>query len=84
MNMEIKYTIKSNGAEGNLVIDIPGYGKGERHDVSITQGRYVDQNSNSEFLNQKWEVFQLFVNKDQLNDLIFILGQAKKEYGLPD
>jgi len=27
---------------------------------------------------------RLYISRNQLNDLIFILGQAKKEYGLPD
>lgn len=73
--LEIKYTVDGFNGESALKVDIPGYENGGTHDMAITQGRYIES---------EYKLVTLFIDRSQLNDLIFILGQAKKEYGLPD
>ncbi len=69
--MEILYKI-----DGGVKVRIPGWANGEKKDVVITQ-TIIDSVGECVMLDMAFE-------RSQLNDLIFILGQAKKEYGLPE
>jgi hypothetical protein len=76
MIKDIHYLVESQGNfENNLDVNIPGWDGSIKHDVVITQGS---------IRGVEYDLVRLFIARNQLDDLIFILGQAKKEYGLPE